>query len=131
MDEASEVESSLRNLFLRVMTVNFGAVNSTSMVLLIISSPNIPINGFWLQAFIHALYHLAARPDYIQQMRDEVEAVISEEGWTKDAISKMYKIDSFLKETQRLNGIGSCRLSTISIHCHLFIVIQSRCIEGP
>jgi Cytochrome P450 len=108
MDEASEVESSLRNLFLRVMTVNFGAVNSTSMVLLIFTSLNIPINEFWLQTFTHALYHLAAMPDYIQLMRDEVVAVVSEEGWTKNAISKMYKVDSFLKETQRFNGIGSC-----------------------
>ena len=108
MDEASEVESSLRNLFLRVMTVTFGAVNSTSMVLLIFASLNIPINEFWLQTFTHALYHLAAMPDYIQPMRDEVVAVVSEEGWTKNAISKMYKVDSFLKETQRFDGIGSC-----------------------
>jgi hypothetical protein len=108
MDEASEIESSLRNLFLRVMTVNFRAVNSTSMVLPIFASLIILINKSWLQTFTHALYHLAAMPDYMQLMRDEVEAVVSEEGWTKNAISKMYRIDSFLKETQRFNGIGSC-----------------------
>ena len=47
-------------------------------------------------------------PRYMQPMRDEVESAVSEEGWTRNAISKMYKIDSFLKETQRINGIGSC-----------------------
>jgi cytochrome P450 len=89
MDEASEVERSLRNLFVRVMTINFGAINTTSM------------------SFTHALYHLAAMPHYIQLMREEVEAAVAEEGWTKNAIGRMYKIDSFFKETQRFNGLGS------------------------
>ncbi|KAJ6572842.1 hypothetical protein DFH09DRAFT_1312618 [Mycena vulgaris] len=38
-------------------------------------------------------------------MRDEVERVVAEEGWTKAAIGKMYKVDSFLRESQRLHGV--------------------------
>lgn len=59
------------------------------------------------QAFTHALYHLAEYPEYAQPMREEAEIAISEEGWTKDALAKMRKIDSFLRESQRLNGQGA------------------------
>ncbi len=51
------------------------------------------------------LYRLLSHPEYIEPLRQEVDAVISEEGWTKDGIDKMHKIDSFLHETQRLDGI--------------------------
>ncbi|KAL4063965.1 cytochrome P450 [Scleroderma yunnanense] len=54
-----------------------------------------------------ALHHLAANPNYAQLLREEVEAVIHTDGWTKDAISKMYKVDSFLRETQRLDGFSA------------------------
>lgn len=48
-------------------------------------------------------------------MREEVEAVVQEGGWTKAAMGKMRKIDSFLRETQRLNSLGaSTFISTIT-----------------
>ena len=34
--------------------------------------------------------------------------MINEEGWTKAAIGKMWKLDSFLKESQRLSSGGLC-----------------------
>jgi hypothetical protein len=40
-------------------------------------------------------------------MREEAERVIKEEGWTKAALNSMVKIDSFLRESQRLNTNGS------------------------
>jgi Cytochrome P450 len=54
------------------------------------------------------LYRLLENPEYIEPLREEVDAVIAEEGWTKAGIDKMHKIDSFLRETQRLGGIGAC-----------------------
>ena len=51
-------------------------------------------------------YRLLAHPEYIEPLRDEVDTVIREEGWTKAGIDKMYKIDSFLRETQRLDSLG-------------------------
>jgi hypothetical protein len=50
------------------------------------------------------LYRLLANPEYIEPLRQEVDAVIEKEGWTKAGIDKMHKIDSFLRETQRLGG---------------------------
>jgi hypothetical protein len=52
------------------------------------------------------LYRLLANPEYIEPLRQEVEAVVAEESWTKAGMDKMYKIDSFLRETQRLDGVG-------------------------
>lgn len=61
-----------------------------------------------LQTFTQALYDLAAHPEYAQPMRDEVDAIVEEEGWTKNSMSKMRKIDSFLRESQRFHGLSSC-----------------------
>ena len=82
MDERpNSIENSASDLTLRILTFNFAAVHTSSMI------------------FIHALYHLAAMPQHIQPMREEVEKVIGEEGWTKAAMSKLYMVDSFLRET--------------------------------
>jgi hypothetical protein len=56
------------------------------------------------------LYRLLANPKYVEPLRQEVDAVIREEGWTKAGIDKMHKIDSFLRETQRLDGLTLCSL---------------------
>jgi len=54
----------------------------------------------------HSLYNLAAKPQYMQPLREEVEAVIHEHGWTKVGMGKMWKLDSFMRESQRLAGIS-------------------------
>lgn len=43
-------------------------------------------------------------------MREEVEAIVAQEGWSKTALRKMRLIDSFLKENQRLKGISAGKL---------------------
>jgi cytochrome P450 len=49
------------------------------------------------------LYRLLAHPEYIEPLRQEVDAVVTEEGWTKAGMDRMYKIDSFIRETQRVD----------------------------
>jgi Cytochrome P450 len=63
------------------------------------------------------LYRLLENPEYIEPLREEVDAVIAEEGstWTKAGIDNMHKIDSFLRETQRLGGIATCSLDSFNI----------------
>jgi cytochrome P450 len=56
------------------------------------------------QTLTQALYRLLANPKYIEPLRQEVDAVIKEEGWTKAGMDKMYKIDSFIRETLRVDG---------------------------
>ena len=56
----------------------------------------------------YILYDLATHPEYVQPMRDEVEAVLRDEGWTYAAINKLSKVDSFIKESLRLSIISMC-----------------------
>lgn len=63
-----------------------------------------------------AIFDLAARPEYIQPLRVEIEQVIAEDGHDVDgdgflklkkaSITKLRKLDSFLKESQRFNPLG-------------------------
>ncbi|KAI6159827.1 cytochrome P450 [Pisolithus thermaeus] len=85
MDEKQEF--STRQLTLRVLTINFASMHSTT------------------NTFTQALYNLAAYPQYVGPLREEVDAIIREHGWTKEAIALMHKVDSFLAETQRLEGV--------------------------
>ncbi|KAJ7918486.1 cytochrome P450 [Mycena leptocephala] len=55
-----------------------------------------------LNGFTHALYNLAANPQYTQPLREEIESVLKSEGWTKAAMTKMVKLDSFFKESSRI-----------------------------
>lgn len=89
MDAAEGQEREPRALALRILIVGFAAIHTSSM------------------SFTQALYYLAAHPEYMQPMRDEVEAVLAAEGgWSKGALQKMRKVDSFLKECQRYEGLG-------------------------
>jgi cytochrome P450 len=50
------------------------------------------------------LYDLVARPEYFEPLRQEIDTVWSEsEGLDKTSMAKLVKLDSFLKESQRLN----------------------------
>jgi len=43
-------------------------------------------------------------PECIQPLREEVESIVKEQGWTKASIFNMRKLDSFLRESQRISG---------------------------
>lgn len=62
-------------------------------------------------AFTTALYNLVARPDLVATLKEEVEPILEEDGWTKNAMSKMRKLDSFLKESLRLYGTNAGKRS--------------------
>ncbi|KAF4619512.1 hypothetical protein D9613_005419 [Agrocybe pediades] len=84
IDEARGPQRELRDLALRLLSVNFAATHTTTM------------------AFTHILYDLATYPEYVAPMREEVESIIAAEGWTKASVDNMHKVDSFVKESQRI-----------------------------
>ena len=45
-------------------------------------------------------------PECISTLREEIESVIAEDGWSKAAMGKMWKLDSLFRESMRHNGIG-------------------------
>ena len=60
------------------------------------------------QSLTNALYDLAAYPEYVEPLREEIAPLVAAEGWTKAAFGKMWKVDSFLKESHRYNGMSIC-----------------------
>jgi len=93
MDAAEGDQRDPKDLNLRMLGVNFAAVHTSTMT------------------FTHAFYWLAANPQFVPTLREEVEAVVAEHGWTKDAVNAMVRVDSFLKESARFSGIGSVTMS--------------------
>ena len=61
----------------------------------------------FLKSFTQALYMLASHPECVAPLREEAETIVREEGWTRTALQKMRKVDSFMRENQRINGITS------------------------
>ncbi|KAG6887831.1 hypothetical protein C0995_012331 [Termitomyces sp. Mi166 len=83
-DHAQEHQKTVRDLTIRILVINFAAIHTTS------------------QAFTQVLFDLAANPSFVPALREEVETVIQEEGYSKMSLHKMVKLDSFIKESQRL-----------------------------
>jgi hypothetical protein len=54
---------------------------------------------------MQAIYNLAAKPSHIEPLREEIESVLAEECWTKQALTKMKRLDSCLRESQRLRSV--------------------------
>jgi cytochrome P450 len=53
---------------------------------------------------VHVLYDLAAHPEYVPALREEILSVAnSNGGWNKTSYSQLRRLDSFLKESQRFN----------------------------
>ena len=46
----------------------------------------------------------------MDSLREEIDQVLeSEGGWSKTAMVKMYRLDSFLKESARMDMVGPCK----------------------
>jgi len=93
IDQAPAGYRNVEDITIRVMLINFAAIHTTSITL------------------TNAVFDLAARPEYIKPLREEIEETIRAYGWTKDAMGRMQKLDSFLKESSRLAGVGSLSLT--------------------
>lgn len=55
------------------------------------------------------MFFLATQPDTVKILREELDEVVAKYGWTKKAMDKLVKMDSFLKEAQRLTGVDACK----------------------
>ncbi|KAK7440643.1 hypothetical protein VKT23_016992 [Stygiomarasmius scandens] len=82
---------SIESLAMRMLNVNFVALHTTTKTL------------------THAVYHLASQPNYIHILRGEVEQHLGADmaQWNREGLGRCAKIDSFFRETLRLNGLGA------------------------
>lgn len=56
-------------------------------------------------ALVDCVYDLAAYPEHIEPLREEVRRVLREDGgWKKGTPAKLELMDSFMKESQRVNA---------------------------
>ena len=126
METAQGEEQTIENLTRRVLIVNFAAIHTYSIV-----SPNLYLHIIPCTELIGGIPVIRACPLLFGRLtrirwalRAEVEQVIEREGWTKDALDLMYKVDSFIKELQRKTQLGNrtCR-STL---CMLYADRNSR-----
>lgn len=88
----------------------FRSITYISSGMPICSRVNWSLTPRWSQSFTHALLNLATYPQYCTPLREEASIVINEDGWTKTAMTKLVKMDSFLKESQRFNSTTLCKL---------------------
>lgn len=102
-DEARGKERSVGAFTKRVLHICFAALHTTSM------------------SFAYAILRLADNPHHMQSLREEVESVLKQEGGiTMTALVKMRKIDSFLKECQRLDVLDSLTLMRLALRDFTF-----------
>ncbi|KAH8103118.1 cytochrome P450 [Cristinia sonorae] len=97
IDASPKGEGQIRSVAMRIIVTNFGAIHTSSM------------------SFAHVLYRVADSTQYQAELREEVDRVIKEYGWTKAALGKMVKVDSFIKECSRYYGVGSTSLTRIAV----------------
>ena len=60
-------------------------------------------------SILSTVYDLLDRPDSTAEILEEIRTVKAElqsDHWTKQALAKLEKLDSFMKESQRINPIG-------------------------
>ncbi|RPD82683.1 cytochrome P450 [Lentinus tigrinus ALCF2SS1-7] len=63
----------------------------------------------------NTLCHLASSPEAIGPLRAEAEELIASYGWTKDAIDRMWKAESFLRESARLHTLAPFVITRVAM----------------
>ncbi|KAF9263087.1 cytochrome P450 [Marasmius fiardii PR-910] len=86
----------------RVLVVNFGAIHTTT------------------NTFVHLLFYLAANPDWVEILREDVKSATEVHGWTKTAFNKMPKLDSILHECLRIDGVNLWSLIRVAMEDYTF-----------
>jgi hypothetical protein len=63
---------------------------------------------------LQAVYDLCANPEYVEELKKEIKEVLGDDvwgSWNNARSLKLQKMDSFLKESQRVNHPGMCKFS--------------------
>ena len=82
----NEIEGSPENLASRQIMLGLGSIHTIK------------------NAVSHLIYDLCAHPEYIPEIRQEVEETLLSSGkWDKPTLTKMRKLESLMTESQRMN----------------------------
>ena len=73
---------------------------------------------------VHVLYDLVARPEYFEPIRAEIKEISKEDGewvkWGKSSFTKLRKLDSFMRESQRFNPPTLLSMHRVMLQDHQF-----------
>ncbi|RPA73068.1 cytochrome P450 [Ascobolus immersus RN42] len=95
--DAAPEEASMYELCTRILYLNFSAIHTSTV------------------SVMQSLYDLASRPEAQDQIRDEIQMALSEgEGWTKESIASMWKLDSSIRESQRLTPVTTATMMRLA-----------------
>lgn len=71
---------------------------------------------------VHCLYDLITRPEFVEDIREEIRQVIQEDGgwdsWQKTSFTKLRKLDSFMRESQRFNPPTLLSMHRVMLQSH-------------
>jgi hypothetical protein len=85
MDGGEEIKDDFETTVQRLMVTYLGSGPSTVI------------------AVAQVLFDLCAHPEYVDMLRDEASEVLGKHGYNKQSIAGMKKMDSFMRESQRLS----------------------------
>lgn len=66
------------------------------------------------QSFTSVLFLLASRPAWQAELRAEAAAALAH-GYTRDALARLRKLDSFVQESLRFNGLGALASTKLAL----------------
>ncbi|TWU71198.1 hypothetical protein ED733_002286 [Metarhizium rileyi] len=73
------------------------------------------------QLVVHTIFELATRREYAEPLREEIRQCFQLHGeGTKKSLDSMYKVDSFIKETQRTNPLDASSLARLALKDYTF-----------
>ncbi|EKM48374.1 uncharacterized protein PHACADRAFT_109043, partial [Phanerochaete carnosa HHB-10118-sp] len=59
------------------------------------------------QSFTHILSRVASNSEWARALREETEQIVEQFGYNKEALHRMRKLDSFIQESLRYDGLGA------------------------
>ncbi|KAH0586946.1 hypothetical protein H2248_005777 [Termitomyces sp. 'cryptogamus'] len=86
---ATGEQATTESLATRILVVNAATIHTSSM------------------ALTQALTNLALHPEWAVRLRMEASSAFSRHGWSRNMLKELHDTDSFIKESMRLNGLGS------------------------
>jgi len=70
---------------------------------------------------LSTLYDLLDYPEYIPAILDEIYAALKDNPqWTKQSLAKLEKLDSFMKESQRMHPVGLVTVQRTAVKSYTF-----------
>ncbi|KAK0228908.1 cytochrome P450 [Armillaria fumosa] len=82
-------QASTEALVARILVINAATIHTSSVTL------------------TQALINLALHPEWAVRLREEATSAFSRHGWSRNMLKELSVMDCFLKESMRINGLGS------------------------